>query len=118
MYNATYLASSSTLAQHLGHQAILQVAEPSTLLEVVPRQEHIPQSQLLGLDLEILNDRWMCAEPGFGGGAELLSEDGIRWYAFFLDELLNLSWDQLQLLWNVGTANVYLQRPKSSLPAR
>lgn len=51
----TNLRSKLTLAQILRHQPIFQITESSTLLEVVLGQEHIPQTQTLGLDFQLLN---------------------------------------------------------------
>jgi len=92
----TYLTSHPTLSQVLGHKPILQVAEPSTLLEVCLGQEHVPQSQLLGLDLEVLDDLWVRREALLGGLADLAEVDGVGGNAFFFDELLDL------LVWRVS----------------
>ena len=47
----TYLARCPAFAQLLGHQAVLQIAEASPLLEVVLRQEHVEQTLSLRLSL-------------------------------------------------------------------
>lgn len=86
----SYLGSSSTLAQVLSHQAILQIAEASTLLEVVLWEEHIEQAQLFCLVLKILHDLWMCTEALFGRATDLLCVDWVGWDTFFIDELLDL----------------------------
>lgn len=85
------LAGDDTLAQILGHEAVLQVAEAGALLEVVLGQEHVPQAKLLCLHLQVLNDLRVGIEAVDNARADLLGEDGIGWNAFFLDESLNLS---------------------------
>jgi hypothetical protein len=58
---------------------------------VVLRQEHVPQTELLGLLLQTLQD-------GRGGGpsliafAELGLEDGVGRDTVFLNEFLDLKW--------------------------
>jgi hypothetical protein len=74
----------------LRHKPIFQIAKPSTLLEMALGQEHIPQSQLLGLLLEILNDRGMRRKPFLRRFPDLPHEDGVGWYAFFFDKFLDL----------------------------
>jgi hypothetical protein len=57
---------------------------------VILGEEHIPQSQFLGFDLEILHYRWVGAESFLGGPAELLAKNGVGGYTFFVDEFLDL----------------------------
>ena len=86
----TYLTSRPALAQILSHKAILQIAKPSTLLEMCLGQKHIPKPQLLRLALELLDDRGMRREALLGRIANLAEVDGIGGYAFFFDEFLDL----------------------------
>lgn len=86
----THLASRPTLAQVLGHEPVLKVAEPRALLEVVLGQEHIPQAEGLGLLLQVLDDGGMRREALLGGVANLPDVHLIVGNAFFLDKLLNL----------------------------
>jgi hypothetical protein len=61
-----YLAGNPTLPEVLGHQPILQIAESCSLLEVVLWQEHVPQTQLLSLNLQVFDDLGVGGET-FGG---------------------------------------------------
>ena len=79
-----------TFTQQLSHQAVLEIAEASTLLEVVLGQEHVPKPKFSGLDFEILDHLWVCVKAGDCSFADLLRVDGICWDTFFLDEFLNL----------------------------
>ena len=80
------------LAQVLSHNAILQVAKPCTLLEVVLRQEHVPQTQLLRTLLQVFQNGRVRVEAGLDAAlAQLLRVDGIGGDAFFFDELFDLS---------------------------
>ena len=56
----TNLTRHTAFAQILCHQAIFQVGKASTFLEVVLGEEHVPQSELAGLGLEILEDGGGC----------------------------------------------------------
>lgn len=56
------------------------------------RQEHIPQAQLLGFCLQVVDDGRVGA-PSLRAFAELGVEDGIGWDAFLLDKSLNLFGD-------------------------
>lgn len=89
-YATTYLAGRPALAQLLSHESILKIAEACSLLEVVLRQEHVEQTQLLCSLLQVLNDRRVRAEAFDGTFANLLDVDRVGWYAFFFDELLDL----------------------------
>lgn len=86
----TYLRSYPALAQVLGHDAVLQVAEASTLFEMCLGQEHVPQPKLAGPLLHIFNDGWMRREALFCGLANLAEVYLVGGDAFFFDELLNL----------------------------
>lgn len=85
-----YLASNPALAQVLGHEAILQIAETSSLLEVVLGQEHVPETQLPGPLLQVLDDGRVRREALLRRLADLACVDGIGGDALFLDELLDL----------------------------
>jgi len=87
----TYLASRPALSKVLSHKTILQVAEPSTLLEMVLWQEHIPQTQCLCLLLQVLDDAGMRREALLGGLANLAEVDFIGGDAFLFDEFLDLA---------------------------
>jgi hypothetical protein len=85
---------------------------------VISGQEHVPQTQCLRLGLEVLQDGGMGAEAGLNVGAELLGKDSVGWYAFLLDELLDLCDCQLV----ISTAGVYrsvcVPGPESSTLSR
>lgn len=89
MNGDTHLGSNLTLTQQLGHQPILDITEPSTLAKVVLGQEHIPQTQLLGLLLQRLHDSGRSL-PSLLALAQLGGEDGVGGDAVFLDEFLDL----------------------------
>lgn len=72
----------------LGHQAIFEVGEASSFMMPF-RQKHIPQPNLLGFRLEIIDDGGVC-RPSLLAFAQLGVEDGVGGDAFFLDELLDL----------------------------
>jgi hypothetical protein len=85
-----YLASHPRLAQVLGHEPVLQVAESSTLFEMRLWQEHVPQPELLRLLLEVLDDLRVRGETFLDGFANLAEVDGVGGDTFFFDELLDL----------------------------
>ena len=81
------------LAQILSHQAILQITKPSAFLEMVLRQEHVPKTEFLRFDFQVLNDWWMSIEARHDVaaiGIDLLGVDSIGGDTFFFDELLDL----------------------------
>jgi hypothetical protein len=84
-----HLTGHPALPQPLGHEPILEITEPGTLLEVVPRQEHVPQTQLLRPLFQVVDDGWM-AFPSLLAFAELGVVDCVRGYAFLLDEVFDL----------------------------
>lgn len=92
-----YLARHSTLPQPLSHEPVLEVAEASTLLEVVPWQEHVPETELLGARFQVV-DYGRMAFPSLVAFAELGVEDGVGGYAFFFNEFLYLEKQQSQVL--------------------
>lgn len=54
-------------------------------------QKHVPQPELLGAFLQVLNDGRMGVEALLHAAtADLLGVDGVGGDAFFLDELLDL----------------------------
>ena len=83
------LRSDPALPQILRHQAIFQIGEPRAFLKMTLWQEHIPQAQLLGLCLQVINDG-RVGTPPLGALAQLRVEDRIGGDAFLLDESLNL----------------------------
>lgn len=85
----THLRGNLALPQQLRHQAILNITKARTLAEVVLGQEHIPQTQLLGLLLQRLHDS-RGGLPSFLAFAQLGGEDGVGGDAVFLDEFLDL----------------------------
>lgn len=89
MDGPTHLRGNLALAQQLGHQAILDITVTGALAEVVLGQEHIPQTQLLGLGLQLLHDG-RGGLPSLLALAQLSGEDGVGGDAFFLDEFLDL----------------------------
>lgn len=53
-------------------------------------QEHVPQAELLRLNLELLNDGRMAPSTFLCSGlGDLSSPDGICWDTFLVDELLH-----------------------------
>jgi hypothetical protein len=84
-----YLTRHPTLPQPLSHKPILEIAEPSTLLEVIFRQKHIPESQFPGSLFQVIDNGWV-AFPPLLAFAELGVVDCVGWYAFLFDEFLNL----------------------------
>lgn len=92
----THLTSSNTLSQILCHQTILKIAKPSTLLEMILRQEHIPYAEFLRSGLQILNNTGVTLKTtndigrvSFTGFFDLLMENCIGRDTFFLDEALD-----------------------------
>lgn len=84
------LRGSAALAEILSHEAVLQVREAGALLEVVLGQEHVPEAELAGARLEVLDDGGVRLEALLGGLADLARVDGVGGDAFFLDESLDL----------------------------
>lgn len=82
--------SRAALPQILGHQAIFEVAESGTFLEVVLGQEHVPQPKFLRFDFQVFDHLRVCVEAADGAVAKLLLENGICGDTFFLDEALDL----------------------------
>lgn len=85
----TYLASNGTLAQLLGHQAIFNIRELRTILEMILGQKHIPNAGGTGLCLQVVENAWV-AVPSCVAGPDLRAVDGLRRYDFFVDEFLDL----------------------------
>lgn len=50
------------LPQILSHQAVLDIAEPGTFLEMVLGQEHVPETEFLRFGFQVLNDGWMSVK--------------------------------------------------------
>lgn len=113
----THLTGDTAAAQELGHQAILDVAEAGSLLEVVLWQEHVPETKLLRLDLELLHDLRVGVPSLLLGGSKLIPVDCLGRNTFLLDKLLELFWgsvsDRLELH---ERRKVQYQEP--SLPCR
>ena len=89
----TYLTSRMALAQILSHQAILQITESGTFLEMVFRQKHVPKAKFLRFDFQVFNDGWMSIKAGddvAAIGIDLLGVDSVGGYALFFNELLDL----------------------------
>jgi hypothetical protein len=88
----SYLRCQDTLPKYFGHKSILEIAEPSTLFEMVLWEEEIPESEFLGFRFQILDDGGVGFETGFCTGvhAELGLEEGVGGYAFFFYEFLDL----------------------------
>lgn len=85
------LGSDVGLAQVFSHEAILEIRETSTFLEVVLRKEHIPDSESLGLLLQLLQNGWVAREAFLSGAvANLLLIDIICRNTFLLYEFLDL----------------------------
>jgi hypothetical protein len=84
------LRGQMAFSQGLGHETVLQVGETSTLLEVVRWQEHVPEPELLSLQLKVFHYVWVGAEALLGGGAELLLVNRLNGNALILDESLKL----------------------------
>jgi hypothetical protein len=57
---------------------------------VVLGQEHVPETKLLGLDLEVIHDGRVSAEALLGAVAELGLPDSFGGDTFFFDELCEL----------------------------
>lgn len=85
-----YLRSNTALAQVLSHESVLQIAEPSTLLEVCLGQEHVPETEFLRPLLQVLDDRRVRREALLGGVADLAEVYLVGRDTFFFDELLYL----------------------------
>jgi hypothetical protein len=87
------LTSNPGFTQILGHETILKIGKASAFLKVVLGQEHVPEAELLGFDLEVFDDLRVGVEAGDSVAAilvDLLGEDGVRGDAFFLDEFFDL----------------------------
>jgi hypothetical protein len=57
------------------------------------REEHVPEAELAGFDLQVLDDAGVRVEAGDGVVAmlvDLLGEDGVGGDAFFFDEAFDL----------------------------
>lgn len=70
------LGGAARAAQPLGHEAVLEVGPAGRLLVVALGQEHVPQTQLLGLFLELLDDGRVALPAGVAL-ADLGFEDGV-----------------------------------------
>lgn len=57
---------------------------------MVSGQEQVPEAEVLGSLLELLDYGGVGGEALFAGSAELFSEDGVGGDTFFIDELLDL----------------------------
>ena len=57
---------------------------------MVPGQEQVPEAELLGAGLEVLDDGRVRGEALLGGLADLADVDFIGGDAFFFNELLDL----------------------------
>jgi hypothetical protein len=57
---------------------------------MVPRQEHVPQTQFSCALLQVFEDGWVSAEAVDDTLADLLAEDGIGGDTFFFDETFDL----------------------------
>lgn len=53
------LRGQTRLSKVLSHQAVLEVSEAWRLLVVALWQEHVPEAELLGLDLQVIDDCWV-----------------------------------------------------------
>jgi hypothetical protein len=95
------LGGSAALAQVLGHEPVLQIAEASTLLEVVLGQEHVPQAKLFCTLLQVLDDGWVVAEALGCCFANLLGKDRVGRDAFFFDKLFDLLDVVISLVWSL-----------------
>ena len=85
-----YLRRYSRFSEVFCHQAILQIGEAGAFLEMVFRQEHVPQPKLLRPSLYIV-DYGRVRGPSLLAFAELGVVDNICRNAFFLDEFLDLT---------------------------
>ena len=70
------LGSESGFAKIFGHQTILEVGESRRLLVVALGEEHVPESQRLGLGLEVLKNLGV-AFPSLVANANQGLEDSI-----------------------------------------
>lgn len=84
------LGSRPRPSELLAHEAVLQVGESGALLVVALCEKHVPETQLLGLLLEVIHDGRVA--PSSGSLAELCVIDGVGGEAFFVDEFLDLDW--------------------------
>jgi hypothetical protein len=85
------LGRDPALAQVLCHEPVLEVAEASALLEVCLGQEHVPDSELLGSLLHVLDDGRVRREAFLGRLADLAEVYGVGGDTFFFDESLYLN---------------------------
>ena len=90
----SYLRCCPTSPHIFCHQAILQIREACSLIEVVFGQEQVPESNFLCFGLQFVDYRWVRA-PSLLAFPELCVEEYVCWDAFFLDEFFNLSYGNL-----------------------
>lgn len=81
--------STPRLAQVLSHKAVFHIGEAGPFFEMVLRQEHVPQPQLLRLMLQLVDDL-RVGLPSLLAFAELCEVDLVGGNALFFDKLLNL----------------------------
>ena len=85
-----YLARNTALSKDLGHQSVFDVAEPSTLGEVLLGEEHVPETLSPGLSLELLHDD-RCLRPSLLAFTQLCLVESICGDTLLLDELFDLN---------------------------
>ena len=88
----SYFRSCSAPPHIFCHQAILQIREACSLLEMVFRQKQVPQSGFLCLGFQFVDYGWICA-PSLLAFPQLCVEEYVCGDAFFLDELFYLYYE-------------------------
>lgn len=82
------LGSDQALAEDLSHETVFKVAEAGAFLEVVLREEQVPQTELTSFSLEVLEDLRMSSETCLDVLPDHGAHDWIGRNAFFLNEFL------------------------------